>query len=177
MASYKGSRAGVAAEWKIRGSEYVRLIGHYPADIWQEALDEWTLGSKWFPDISEINDLMHPRLQERRRYAERLEAMLTVKIEHKPRACEGWLEGEAALRQEIGGQDFKAWISQITPHSDDGETLILAVPAELMAMMIREKFGSILERAMGREVQLVVTAYAGPAARARQAGQDSGMKI
>ncbi|MCH7707040.1 MAG: ERAP1-like C-terminal domain-containing protein [Myxococcales bacterium] len=65
LATYKGSRAGVPAEWELRRREYVRLLDHYPADIWQDALDEWALGSRWFPDLSELNELMNPKLIER----------------------------------------------------------------------------------------------------------------
>ena len=174
LATYKGSRAGVAAEWKLRAAEYLRLLGHFPADIWQDALDEWTLGNRFFPDLSELNDLMRPRLQERRRYVERLEVMLTTEIEHRPLVCEVWRAHEAELRVEIGERPYLAWLSQATPHSDDGASLVLAVPSRYIGLTIREKFGSILERCLNREVRFIVANYAGPAARDREDRADDG---
>ena len=174
LATYKGSRAGVPAEWKLRTAEYLRLLGHYPADIWQDALDEWTLGNRFFPDLSEINELMLPRLQERRRYVERLKAMLTPKVEHRPTVCEVWRAHEAELRVEIGERPYLAWLSQATPHSDDGASLVLAVPSRYIGLTIREKFGSILERCLNREVRFIVANYAGPAARDREDRADDG---
>ena len=175
LATYKGSRAGVPAEWELRRREYVRLLGHYPADIWEGALDEWMLGSRWFPDLSELNELMHPKLIERRRYVELIEAMLkalTPKIEHKPAACKVWREKEQAIKDEIGDREFSAWISVATPHSDNGKTLILAVPSKSIGLTIRNKFGPMLERILGREVKFILACWAGPAARERQARED-----
>lgn len=164
LATYKGSRAGVPAEWKLRGREYVRLLGHYPADILEDALDEWALGSPWFPDLSELNDLMHPKLMERRRRVERIEAMLNAmirpKIEHQPAACEIWHEKLQALKDEIGDTEFSAWISMATPHSDDGKTVILAVPNKWIGLTIRNKFGPVMERVLERDVKFILTDYA-----------------
>jgi hypothetical protein len=172
LATYKGSRAGHPAEWKLRAAEYLRLLAHYPADIWQVACDEWALGNRYFPDLSELNELMLPRLQERRRHVERLEAMLIVKVEHKQLVCEVWRAHEAELKAEIGERMYQAWLSQATPHGDDGATLVLVVPTQWIATYIRDKFGPILERHLAREVRFIVRPWAGPAARDRRAREE-----
>ena len=169
LATYKGSRAGVPAEWELRRIEYVRLLGHYPADIWQDALDEHTLGSRWFPDVSELNDLMHPKLAERCRQVERLEAMLR----QKP-ASTVWSEKEQAIKEAIGGDSFDVYLADATPHSDDGTILVLAVPNKQIGLQIRDRFGPVLESVLAREVKFIVASWARDAASARQAGQDSG---
>ncbi len=74
-AQVKFSRDGTPAEWELRAAEYLRLLGHYPADIWQAAVDGHMLASRFFPDISELQERMAPELTRRRLGIERLEAM------------------------------------------------------------------------------------------------------
>lgn len=74
-AQVKYSRDGTPAEWELRAAEYLRLLGHYPADIWQTAVDGHMLASRFFPDISELEERMAPELTRRRVGMERLEAM------------------------------------------------------------------------------------------------------
>jgi hypothetical protein len=168
LATYKGSRAGVPAEWELRRIEYVRLLGHYPADIWQDALDEYTLDSRWFPDLSELNDLMHPKLAERRCRVERIEAML----KREP-VCTVWRDKEQMIKETIGGDAFDVYLALATPHADDGTTLILAVPNKQIGLTIREKFGPVLERLLQRKMKFILASWARRAADARQAGRDS----
>ena len=160
LATYKGSRAGVPAEWELRRREYVRLLDHYPADIWQDALDEWALGSRWFPDLSELNELMNPKLIERRIRVERLVAMLRQMAEPEP-ACTVWREKEQAIKNAIGGDCFDVYLAEATPHADDGTTLVLAVPNKQFGLEIRARFGPVLERILTREVKFIVTSWAG----------------
>ena len=75
-AEVKASKRGTPAEWAMRAAEYVRLLGHYPADIWSAAIDQQMLASKWFPDISELEELMRPMLDERETGISRLREML-----------------------------------------------------------------------------------------------------
>ncbi len=176
LGAYKGAPAGVAAEWKLRGHEYVRLLGHNPPDIWEDALDEWTLGSRWFPDTSDLNAIMHPRLMERRLRVERLEAMLRQMTKRQPAACAVWREKESAIKDAIGDDAFDVYLGTATPHEDDGTCLVLAVPNKQIGLSIRQKFGPILERLLQREVKVIVASWAGHAASARQAGQDTGAR-
>ncbi len=74
-AQVKYSRDGTPAEWEMRAAEYLRLLGHYPADIWQAAVDGHMLASRFFPDISELEERMAPELTRRHIGMERLEAM------------------------------------------------------------------------------------------------------
>lgn len=76
LAETKIARDGTKAEWAVRSEEYMRLLGSYPADIWQDAADQHSLESKWFPDVSELNAIMSPKMLVRRRQARKLEAML-----------------------------------------------------------------------------------------------------
>ena len=170
LGAYKGAPAGVAAEWKLRGHEYVRLLGHHPADFWEDALDEWTLGSRWFPDTSDLNEIMHPRLMERRLRVERLEAMLKPK-----HACTVWRQQEEAIKEAIGRDLFDAYMSYATPDSDDGKTLILAVPNQQYGLAIRARYGAVLERILDREVKFIKRSWAGAAARERQGRKHSGV--
>lgn len=75
-AEVKHSREGSPAEWSVRIAEYLRLLGHYPADIWQAAVDGHMLASRFFPDISELETRMAPAMTDRRLGIDRLEAML-----------------------------------------------------------------------------------------------------
>ncbi len=154
LGAYKGAPAGVAAEWKLRGHEYVRLLGHNPPDIWEDALDEWTLGSRWFPDTSDLNAIMHPRLMERRLRVERLEAMLKPK-----HAFTVWSEKEQAIKEAIGRDLFDVYLGEATPHSDDGTVLVLAVPNKQFGLQIRARFGPVLERVLAREVKFIVSSW------------------
>ncbi len=60
-------------------------------------------------------------------------------------------------------------VSMATPHSDDGKTLILAVPNKWIGLTIRNKFGPVMERVLERDVKFILTSWAGAAARDRQA--------
>lgn len=84
LAMRKAAKAGAAGEWKWRAREYVRLLGHYPADIWQRAVDVWSLSSPFFPDDSDLYALMRPLLAERKRDIERLEALLRPRLKERP---------------------------------------------------------------------------------------------
>ncbi len=170
LGAYKGAPAGVAAEWKLRGHEYVRLLGHHPNDIWEDALDEWTLGSRWFPDTSDLNAIMHPRLMERRLRVERLEAMLKPK-----HAFTVWRQQEEAIKEAIGRDSFDAYMSYATPDSDDGKTLILAVPNQQYGLAIRTRYGAVLERILDREVKFIKRSWAGAAPREREGRKHSGV--
>jgi hypothetical protein len=58
-------------------------------------------------------------------------------------------------------------LSQATPYSDDGETLILAVATEFIGREIRKMFGPELEHILERRVMFVIKTWAGAVARAR----------
>ena len=167
LGTYKGSQAGVVGEWKLRAREYIRLLGHYPPDIWETAVDQCALGSRWFPDLSELNELMHAQLVERRCRVERLEAMLKPKP-----AGTVWRHKEQAIKAAIGADTFDVYLTAATPHSDDGNTLILLVPNKQAGMEIRSKFGPTLERILNRKVMFLLSSWARAAARDRQAGAD-----
>ncbi len=79
-AQVKFTRDGTPAEWELRAAEYLRLLGHYPADIWQAAVDGHMLASRFFPDISELEERMAPELNRRRVGIERLEAMRVPRL-------------------------------------------------------------------------------------------------
>ena len=76
LAVLKGSPERGQTEWKLIANEYLRLLGHYPEDIWLSACDEIALSKKFFPDISETNALMAPKLRQRRQQIARLEQTL-----------------------------------------------------------------------------------------------------
>ncbi len=112
---------------------------------------------------------MHPKLAERCRQVERLEAMLR----QKP-ASTVWSEKEQAIKEAIGGDSFDVYLADATPHSDDGTILVLAVPNKQIGLQIRDRFGPVLESVLAREVKFIVASWARDAASARQAGHDSG---
>jgi hypothetical protein len=65
-------------DWKLRAMEYHRLLSHYPADIWRDAIDEWLQNpeqGKWFPTIADLTALMGKRMYERKLMIDRLEKM------------------------------------------------------------------------------------------------------
>jgi len=73
------SREAGELDWKLRAMEYHRLLGHYPADIWRDAVDEWLQNpesGKWLPTIAELTGLMGARLFERKLMIDRIERML-----------------------------------------------------------------------------------------------------
>ncbi len=70
---------GSAAEWQARASEYLRLLAEFPPDIWQRACDECARHNRFFPDVSELLDLMQAQLDERHRHIRRLERMLAIR--------------------------------------------------------------------------------------------------
>ncbi len=72
------TRDGDKTDWTVRAAEYNRLLGHYPADIWQDSVDEWLKNpeqGKWFPTIADLTGLMGKRMYERRLMIDRLEKM------------------------------------------------------------------------------------------------------
>lgn len=72
------TRDGDKTDWAVRAAEYNRLLGHYPADIWQDSVDEWLKNpeqGKWFPTIADLTGLMGKRMYERRLMIDRLEKM------------------------------------------------------------------------------------------------------
>ncbi len=83
-AQVKFTRDGTPAEWEMRAAEYLRLLGHYPADIWQAAVDGHMLSSRFFPDISELEERMAPELSRRLLGIKRLEAMQRPAIAPPP---------------------------------------------------------------------------------------------
>ena len=157
LATYKGSRAGVPAEWKIRAAEYLRLLGHYPPDIWQDALDQWTLANRFFPDLSELNELMLPMLQNRRRHIERIEALLITKIADRPApaappAVAVWREH----LEQLGGLAIWPLLERAIPDDDDGTTLRLAVERPAIGFAILAYAAPAAEAVLGRRITCIV---------------------
>lgn len=84
------SREAGVEDWNARAAEYYRLLGHYPNDIWQDAIDEWLQNpeqGKWFPTIAELTGLMGKRLFERKLMIDRLGMMLQPRPanDHEPK--------------------------------------------------------------------------------------------
>ncbi len=77
-----------------------------------------------------------------------------------------------ALKAELSKAAWDVWLIKATPHSDDGETLVLAVPSRLIGMIIRNKFGAVLERILDRRVMFVIRPWAGAAARERETREE-----
>ena len=115
--------------------------------------------------MSELNELMHPQLVERRCRLERLEAMLK-----STPPCTVWSEKEQAIKAAIGTDIFDCYLAGATPHTDDGKILILAVPNKQAGLQIRARFGPTLERILDREVKFILTSWARAATSDRQAG-------
>lgn len=64
--------------WRARAVEYKRILGEFPADIWQQACDEWmTSGEsgRWYPTIAELHAIMKAKASQRERYRQRLARM------------------------------------------------------------------------------------------------------
>lgn len=79
LQSLTRSKEATGQDWAARGAEYSRLMGHYPADIWHDAVDDWLRNPKagmWFPTIAELGDLMARRFVERKQMIQRIEYML-----------------------------------------------------------------------------------------------------
>ena len=94
----------------------------------------------------------------------------------KPKlACTVWAQMEKAIKEAIGRDSFDAYMSAATQNSDDGKTIILEVPNAPYGLMIRARYGPVLERILRREVKFLKRSRAGAAERdrARQA-EDAG---
>lgn len=77
LAATTAFEAGERAEtWEVIRKEYHRLLGHYSAHVWVDAIDTHRRASPFFPSISQLEALMKPA-QDRLRTAEyRLRKML-----------------------------------------------------------------------------------------------------
>ncbi len=154
------------------------VLTEYPIDIAREACAAWARGQKFFPAWAELRALCEDGVCFRRglvhalrayiELAERREAKTKALPPKEPPAFAVWRDNVPALKAELGKADWDVWLSQATPHSDDGKTLVLAVPSRLIGFIIREKFGTALERILDRRVKFVVKPCAGAAARERR---------
>jgi hypothetical protein len=60
------------AEWKIVFEDYADDLAEFPPDIIGEGLAQYRRGAKWWPKVSELLELMKPKLAERRLQLARL---------------------------------------------------------------------------------------------------------
>ena len=153
-------------------------LTEYPIDIAREACNASARGQKFFPAWAELRALCEDGVFFRRALVRALRAYieLTERRDAKTKAlppkdppvCAVWRDNAPALTAELGKAAWDVWLSQATPHSDDGKTLVLAVPSRLIGFIIREKFGPVLERVLDRRVMFVVKPWASAAARERR---------
>lgn len=59
-------------------ADYVRLLGHYPLDVFQAAIDAWLMGSenKFFPKVGELNELLEAKLAVKKWRLKQLEKLI-----------------------------------------------------------------------------------------------------
>jgi len=82
-------------------------------------------------------------------------------------ACDGWRANVPRLRDVIGDKDYRTWVACLTPIEDDGETLEMACPTQMIGDFVRQHFGEQIEGIIGRRLSMRVTLWAGPAAAKR----------
>lgn len=66
---------------------------------------------------------------------------------------------EAYFRSELA--QFRHWMLDCTPDSDDGKTIVFAVPGSFFTDQIRRRYGRGLQTVLEREIEFVVTDWAG----------------
>lgn len=76
MALVMRAKDGSAAEWKARSGEYIRILGGYPADLWNEVCDTLIGESPFFPTPADLKTRLDAALSLRHRRIKRLEAMI-----------------------------------------------------------------------------------------------------
>ncbi len=150
----------------------------YPLDAVLDSCRAWARSEKFFPTWAELRVLCEERVLFRRALARALRSYIELVEQREtaakalppkePQASTVWRAHQAKIKAEIGERSWNAWLSQATPHSDNGTTLILAVPTQTIGLTIRQKFGPVLERLLQRQIKFILTSYAGPAARERQ---------
>lgn len=86
LALVKPTANGTTAEWKLKAAEYIRLLGHYPADIWVDGCDAAAVECKFFPDPHELTNLLGSRLHDRMSQIRRLKAMLKMEVKPLPKS-------------------------------------------------------------------------------------------
>jgi hypothetical protein len=59
-------------------SEYTRLLGHVPLDIFKAACDAHVLESDWFPTVAQLNKHAGPALEKRRRQRDRILRLIDI---------------------------------------------------------------------------------------------------
>lgn len=59
-------------------ADYVRLLGHYPLPVFQEAIDSFLLNpkSKYFPKVGELEELLGSKMALKRWRLQRLEKLV-----------------------------------------------------------------------------------------------------
>jgi len=156
-----GLRTEDVGDWDGRVAEYLRVLSEYPPDIWAAAIDEVILTVEWFPRISVLAAIMRPELAKRRLALERVRVMLleaggesVSKLEAPAKGI--WQQHESELRQAVGESAWASWFGQIIPVSDDGDTLILAVPTRFWADHVHAMFGEIIRKIVGRAHVVIV---------------------
>ena len=68
----------------------------------------------------------------------------------------------------MGEHAWSVWLECLTPHSDDGETLVLAAHNNFWASQVKERFGEGLEEILGRRVVVRMYPWASAAAHDRR---------
>ncbi len=160
------SRALTAEDLALQIETIATELTDYPLDVAREACNASARGQKFFPAWAELRALCEDGVCFRRglvhalrayiELVERREAKTKALPPKEPPACAVWRDNAAALKAELGQAARDAWLTQATPDSDDGKTLVLAVPSRLIGLIIREKFGTALERILDRRVKFVV---------------------
>lgn len=95
--------------WQTRASEYARILGHYPSDIWQDACDEWATTpdrGRWYPTVAELAERMEPRLRKRHNVIARLRKMLDIARAEQEMRAEPTDEEKARVTQIVA--DYRA---------------------------------------------------------------------
>jgi hypothetical protein len=110
-------------EARIRTAEMLRLLGHYPADIWQEAADDWMRSSGWYPTVADLEAIMRPLLGERTRMLSRGEDILAARKPDRPQLSGDEklrVDGKIARFKETLGPGWAAWSKRLREASRRG---------------------------------------------------------
>ncbi len=157
---------------------YAEELTVYPIDAVRAACRDWADTQTFFPAWSELRDRCEARVLFRRALALELETYIELcevrardaKALAKPEtpACALWRERTPQIKAHLGEPAWNTWLVNLTPHKDDGETLVLAAANNFQANLVKERYGEALEEILGRRVVVRMYPWAGDAARDRE---------
>ena len=157
---------------------YAEELTAYPIDAVRAACRDWADTETFFPAWNELRRLCMQEVLYRRSLACALRATIAL-CERRERDAKAlakpetpanalWREMTPTIKDHLGERVWDVWLSQVTPHLDDGETLVLAAHSNFWASQVKERFGEALEEILGRRVVVRMYPWAGATAEERE---------